>query len=261
MAFAEINGVSLHYLASLPAGRPVVAFVNSLGTDFRIWNEVVDGLGPDIGFVLFDKRGHGLSASGEAPARIETYAADLIALLDYLELDRVHLCGLSIGGLIAQSIALDHPHRVERLVLCDTAAKIGDDEMWNARAAAALGPGIASFAGGVMEKWFTQAFHQERAADLAGYRTMLERQSPDGYAFACAALRDADFRSRIGSIDKPTLVVCGDQDGSTPPQLVRTLADGIPASRFELIADAAHIPCVEQPAVLTRLILQFLGET
>lgn len=258
MAFAELNGVSLHCRAKLKGARPVIAFVNSLGTDFRIWEAVTAHLA-DYDCVLFDKRGHGLSELGDAPVTIETYAADLVALLDHLGIDKATICGLSIGGLIAQSMAINTPERIERLILCDTAAKIGNDAMWNGRAEAALSPaGIASFADGVMEKWFTPEFHGKRQADLAGYKTMLVRQSPEGYAAACHAIRKANFTDSIASINKPTLVVCGDQDGSTPPDLVRTLAAGIPGARFELIKNAGHIPCVEQPDALVQLVCGFM---
>lgn len=254
LTFTQIHDVTLHYRARLPTGRPVVAFANSLGTDFRIWDAVVERLSPDFGYLLFDKRGHGLSSLGHKPARIETFAEDLLALLDRLEIEKASLCGLSIGGLIAQCMALDHPERVDRLILCDTAAKIGDDAMWTGRAEAALGAGIASFADGVIEKWFTPAFHRQRRAELEGYKAMLSRQSPQGYAFACDALRRADYRARVNVIAAPTLVLCGDRDGSTPPELVRTLADSIPGARFEIVRNAGHIPCVEQADTLAELI-------
>lgn len=259
MAFIRKNDVSLHYRADLKAGRPVIAFVNSLGTDFRIWDAVIEQLGGQFGVVLADKRGHGLSELGHAPETIETYTSDLKELLDHLGIGRVTICGLSIGGLVAQCFALNHPERVERLVLCDTAAKIGSAESWDARISATSAEGIESFADDVMTKWFTPAFHRERNAELAGCRVMLSRQSPAGYVAACRAVRDADYRSAVPFITVPTLVVCGDQDGSTPPQLVRGLADSIPGALFELIENAAHIPCVEQPASLSRLIREFMS--
>ena len=170
------------------------------------------------------------------------------------------VCGLSIGGLIAQSLYRICPQIVDGLILCDTAARIGTAEMWNGRIDAALSTGIARFADGVMEKWFTPRFHRERAAELAGYRTMLTRQEPAGYAAACAAIRDADFREAAAAIKVPTLCIVGDQDGSTPPDLVEYFARSVPGARFEIIADAAHIPCVEQPEQLASLIRSFMED-
>jgi len=258
--FAQINGISLHCRHEPAPGRPTIVFANSLGTDFRIWQAVADQLGGRFGLVFHDKRGHGLSELGDAAATIETYAADLSALLDHLDIEQATVCGLSIGGLIAQCLYKARPGLFERLILCDTASKIGTAEMWNGRIEAALGPGIRSFADGVMEKWFTPAFHRERAAELEGYKAMLCRQLPQGYAAACAAIRDADYSVDAQAIAVPTLVVVGDQDGSTPPDLVRGLAQSIAGARFEIIADAGHIPCVEQPEVLAGLIEAFMAE-
>lgn len=257
--FARINGVSLHYRHEPAPGRPVLVFINSLGTDFRIWQDVADHLAGQFGFLFYDKRGHGLSELGDSPASIETLSADLAGLLDHLGIARASLCGLSIGGLIAQSLYKTRPDLVDRLVLCDTAARIGTAQSWNDRIDATLSTGIASFADGVMEKWFTPEFHKHRAADLTGYKTMLARQLPAGYAAACTALRDADYSAATAAIAVPTLVVVGDQDGSTPPELVRGLADAIPGARFEIIAGAGHIPCVEQPEALSALMADFMA--
>jgi 3-oxoadipate enol-lactonase len=258
MKFIRINGATLHYRHRPLAGRPTMVFVNSLGTDFRIWEEVERLLAGDLGLLFYDKRGHGLSELGDAPHRIETHAADLAVLLDHLRVESTVICGLSIGGVIAQCLYGTRPELIEGLILCDTAAKIGTDEMWNGRIEATLSEGIASFADGVMEKWFTPGFHKNRAEELTGYRTMLIHQSPSGYAAACAAMRDADYRAKTASINVPTLCVVGDQDGSTPPELVEAFARSIPGARFEVITGAGHIPCVEQPEKLAELIRSFM---
>lgn len=258
MNFAHINGTALHYRHRPLAGRPTIVFVNSLGTDLRIWDAVERMLSSDFGFLLYDKRGHGLSELGDAPHRIETHADDLVGLLDHLDIASAVICGLSIGGVIAQCLHGTHSKLIDGLILCDTAAKIGTAEMWNGRIEATLSDGIASFADGVMQKWFTPDFHKDRAEELAGYRTMLVRQSPLGYAAACAAIRDADYRADAASIKVPTLCVVGDQDGSTPPEQVEAFARSIPGARFEVIAGAGHIPCVEQPARLAALIRSFV---
>jgi len=260
MQFAHINGVAIHYqLIGAPAGKPVIVFVNSLGTDFRIWRDVIVRLAGDFAVIVYDKRGHGLSELGDAPSTIATHADDLAGLLDHLSVRSAIICGLSIGGLIAQSLYASRPDLIEAAIFCDTAHKIGNDETWNARIAAARAAGIASFADDVMGKWFTPAFHAGRTAELAGYRTMLVRQSVDGYAAACAAVRDADFTAFAPRIAVPTLCVVGDQDGSTPPALVEGFAALIPGARFEVIAEAGHIPCVERPEALTALIRDFVS--
>jgi 3-oxoadipate enol-lactonase len=259
--FATINETVLHYqLIGAPAGKPVLVFINSLGTDFRIWRDVIVRLAGDFAIVTYDKRGHGLSSLGEAPHRIETYAADLAGLLDLLGQREVILCGLSIGGVISLALHAARPELIRAMILCDTAHRIGTHEMWNGRIASARSAGIESFADGVMEKWFTPDFHARRADDLAGYRTMLVRQSVDGYAAACEAIREADFTEAARAVNVPTLCVVGDQDGSTPPALVKSLADLVPGAGYEVIAGAGHIPCVEQPENLVDLIRAFVRE-
>ncbi|MDQ2633439.1 MAG: 3-oxoadipate enol-lactonase [Pseudomonadota bacterium] len=260
MPFVDVGGVSMHYRHQRGTGEtPVLVFINSLGTDFRIWDEVVDRLAGDASLLNYDKRGHGLSGLGRGVASMDDHVDDLAGLLDRLGIGDVILCGLSIGGLIAQGFAMRRPQALRALVLCDTAARIGTVESWNARIETVERDGIEAIADSVMEKWFTPTFHRERPADLAGYRTMLVRQTVAGYAGSCAALRDADYTEPARRISVPTLCVVGDQDGSTPPDLVRETAALIPGARFEIVAGAGHIPCVEQPDALVSLVGGFIA--
>lgn len=260
MAFAEIGGTVLHYelLGDADASR-VLVFANSLGTDFRIWLPVFDELDDDLAILLYDMRGHGLSGLGKQPSSIEDHAQDVIDLCAALEIEKAVFCGLSVGGLIAQGIWKRKPSLVEAMILCDTAHKIGTAEMWNTRIAAIEANGIASLSTAVLERWFTPNFFKNNSTDLAGYRVMLERQSVVGYIGVCAAIRDADFTESTKTIDVPTLCIVGDQDGSTPPETVRAMADLIPDADFEIIKGCGHIPCVEQPEALSRLINRFLS--
>ncbi len=145
------------------------------------------------------------------------------------------------------------------LILCDTAHKIGTAETWNARIDTVRRSGIDSIADGVMKLWFTPDFHKDKPALLAGCRTMLVRQPVEGYAGTCAAVRDANHTELVRRVAVPTLCLVGDQDGSTPPPLVRSMADLIPGAEFAVIEGAGHIPCVEQPAQLAAKIRGFLG--
>ena len=260
MTFIEIAGVTLHYEHRARADRPLLVFINSLGTDFRIWDAVAGDLAADFGLLLYDKRGHGLSDLGERPHTIADHASDLAGLIDHVGTTDVVLCGLSIGGLIAQHHAVHRPAGLRAVVLCDTAHKIGDAGFWNQRIVQVEREGIASLADGILQGWFTPAFRTGERARFAGARNMLVRQPVAGYAASCAAVRDADHTGLVGRIAWPTLVVVGDQDGSTPPDLVRATADLIPGARFEIIADAGHIPCIEQPAALAALMRDFFEQ-
>jgi 3-oxoadipate enol-lactonase len=258
--FAHINDVTIHYqVIGAPADRPVIVFVNSLGTDFRIWRDVVVRLAGDYAILLYDKRGHGLSDVGQVPYSIEDHATDLAGLLDLLSVKQAVVCGLSVGGLVAQSLYSRRPDLVHALILCDTAHKIGTADTWNARIAAIEKNGIASIVDAIMERWFTPAFRRPENVAYAGYCNMLTRQPLEGYAATCEAIRDADLTEAASKIAVPTICIVGDQDGSTPPELVRSTAKLIPNARYEVIPDCAHIPCVEQPEALVAVIRAFLS--
>ncbi len=256
MRFNKIGDVVLHCDHRAPdPSRPLLVFLNSLGTDFRIWDRVAADLGADFQILLYDKRGHGLSGLGDRPWTIDTHVKDVLGLIDLIGARDVILCGLSVGGLIAQGVVARRPDLVRALVLCDTAHRIGTDASWNTRIEAVRRDGIEPLADTILRLWFTPGLAPEQ---LAGCREMLIRQSVVGYAGTCAAVRDADHTDIVGAIAVPTLCIVGDQDGSTPPELVRSMAELIPGAAFEVIADAGHIPCVEQPEALIARIRAFL---
>lgn len=260
MNFAQINGLAMHYRVTGAADLPVVALANSLGTDARIWDGVIAQLAHHYRVISYDKRGHGLSDAPPAPYSLDDHVADLAGLLDHLHVDKLTLCGVSVGGLIAQKFALEHRGRLNGLILCDTAARIGTEEMWNRRIEAVLGSGLGSISEAVLSLWFTKDFGQRFPAARAGWRNMFDRSPAKGYAGTCASLRDADLRAEVGRIDVPTLVIVGAEDRSTPPDLVRQTADLIDGARFEIIEGAGHIPSIEQPEIMAALMLKFMNE-
>ena len=260
MQFARLNNVVHHYqVIGAPESRPALVFVNSLGTDFRIWRDVVVRLAGEFAIVTYDKRGHGLSEVGHTPYSIEVLAEDLAALLDHLRVRGAVICGVSVGGLVAQQLCHARPDLVAALILCDTLGRMGDAEFWNRRIAAIEANGLAFIADGILERWFTPAFRASRNADLAGYRAMLSRQPVDGYIGTCMALREADLTADVGRLAAPTLVVAGDSDLSPSPRLAADFARSIPGARFEIIKACGHIPSVEQPETLAAIIRAFMS--
>lgn len=260
MDFRKLNGVVLHVQDLGAADRPALVFSNSLGTDFRIWGDVVAQLAERFRIVLYDKRGHGLSELDKPPYSIADHVGDLEALLDDLAIEDAIVCGISVGGLVAQGLYARRPDLVSALVLCDTAHKIGTEELWNTRMAAIEKGGIASIAEAILERWFSRALRENDPVALAGWRAMLTRTPQAGYLGTCAAIRDADFTEAAKKIAVPTLCIVGDQDGATPPDLVRRTAELIPGARCEVIEGAGHLPCIERPIVVARLIEDFVRE-
>jgi 3-oxoadipate enol-lactonase len=261
MKFVQANGLVIHVSEQGRRDGPALVFINSLGTDFRIWNEVVAILAPDFRILTYDKRGHGLSESGPDTNNIADYARDLAALLDAWAVGRATIIGLSIGGLIAQEFYHENPERVAALVLCDTAAKIGTDEVWDQRIAEVERGGIEALADAVLQRWFSAHFRAARSTELAGMRAMLTRTPRQGYLAACGALKRADLRSYARQIQAPTLCLVGDEDGSTPVALVRETAALIPGSRFEIIEGAGHLPNVENPKIVADLVAEHARKT
>lgn len=258
MPFGLFNHQVLHFRDENPGQARALVFVNSLGTDLRIWDEVIAHYATDFRIVRYDLRGHGLSDAPSAPYSMDDHVADLAALLDALEIKGAIVVGLSVGGMIAQALAVKRPDLASMLVLCDTAHKIGAPEMWNARIEAVRTGGLALIADAVLERWFSTDFRRSRAADLAGYRNMLTRTPADGYVGTCETLRDTDLTTIASRLTQPTLCLVGEEDGATPPALVRSLSELIPNAGFKTIPGAGHLPCVEQAKVLAGWIETFI---
>lgn len=259
MQFARLNDVNLHYqvIGSL-ASRPLLAFVNSLGTDFRIWRDAIVRLAGDFSILTYDMRGHGLSDVGRTPYSMEMLADDLAALLGHIEAPPAAICGVSVGGLVAQQLYARRPDLVRSLILCDTLPKMGDAAFWGARIAAIESDGIDSIADAIMERWFTPAYRRS-SPEMPGYRNMLVRQPMDGYIATCVALRETDLSALAPKIHVPTICVVGDQDGAPSPRAVSAFAKTIPGARFEVIADCGHIPSIEQPERLVDIVRAFIS--
>lgn len=245
---------TLHLQIDGPDHGPTVVFANSLGTDLRLWDKVLPLLPADMRHVRYDKRGHGLSsqAGGED---IADHTDDAIAVIEHVG-GPVVFVGLSIGGLIAQTVASRRPDLVRALVLSNTAAKLGTAENWQTRINAVNDGGLESIAEGVMDRWFAPAFRA--TPELALWRAMLTRTPARGYTAACAALASADQTNATRALRLPALVIAGSEDGASPPATVKATADLIPGAQFHDIPGAGHLPCVETPAAWAALVAPFL---
>jgi len=256
MQVADLGDVSLHYrIDGDPSGRPVV-FSNSLGTDLRLWDKIMPLLPKGLKYIRYDKRGHGLSSQPPGPYSMGALVRDAEALLDHLEIRDCVFVGLSIGGMIAQGLAVKRLDQVRAVVLSNTGAKIGTPEMWADRMKAVRQGGIEALADATMERWFSKAFRA--AAELGLWRNMMTRQPAEGYLGCSAAISGTDFYTPTSGLRLPALGIAGSEDGSTPPDLVRETIDLIPGSEFKLIRKAGHLPCVERPEDYAQILAEFL---
>lgn len=259
MQIADLGDVRIHYREDGdPSGAPVV-FANSLGTDMRLWDSVLPRLPAGLRLIRYDKRGHGLSSCPPAPYAMGALVSDLEQLLDHLNVKNCLLVGLSIGGMIAQGLAVKRMDLVRAMVISNTGAKIGTPEMWQQRIDGVKSGGIEALADPVMERWFSKAFRA--TPELEAWRNMLTRTPAEGYIGCSAAISGTDFYTTTASLALPTLGIAGSEDGSTPPDLVRETADLIKGSRFHLIRGAGHLPCVETPDEYARVLTDFITET
>ncbi len=257
MNFANPNGAVLHFIRRPgAAGRRPVVFANSLGTDLRIWQGMVTRLDPETPLLMYDKRGHGLSDLG--PVDMAGLAADLAGLMDLCGLRDALVCGVSVGGMIAQQLAQHRPELVAGLILSNTGHRIGDAASWNARIDTVTRDGIAAIATPILERWLSPGYRTAKPEMLAGWRNMLVRTPAAGYAATCAAIRDADLTDAAHAIAAPTLCLAGSADGATPPALVQELAALIPGAEYRCLDGIGHLPCIEAPDAVAGLIRQML---
>ena len=259
MHMADLGDVRLHYRIDGPDDGAPVVFANSLGTDMRLWDPVLPLLPNGLRILRYDKRGHGLSSCPDAPYSMGALVGDAERLMDHLGFHDALFVGLSIGGMIAQGLAVKRIDLMRAMVLSNTGAKIGTADMWADRIAAVEAGGIEALADAVMERWFSAAFRA--GPDLALWRNMLVRQPDAGYAGCSAAISGTDYFTTTATLRLPTLGIAGTEDGSTPPDLVRETVDLIPGSQFALIRQAGHLPCVEQPAEYARHLTAFIDAT
>ncbi len=258
MNFTIENGLTTHYmLEGTGDGIPLV-FINALGTDLRIWDGVVAHLKDRHPVLRYDMRGHGLSDCPPAPYSIHDFSTDLLGLLDQLKISQAIVVGISVGGMIAMDFAASWPERVHSMVLCDTAPIIGTDDLWDDRINKLREHGMGSMAEAILARWFSPTFKEKSPAVHQGCYNMLTRMPVEGYTGTCEALRDADLTEATQRIAARTLILCGAEDVSTPPDVVRRLVELMPNAEFQKIPGAGHSTCIEQPDLVAEQIGRFL---
>lgn len=257
MPFANVNHAQVHYAFEGSPEKPILIFSNSLGATLSMWDSQLTECQKFFRVLAYDTRGHGKSSVTLGPYAIEQLANDVLALADSLKIHRFHFCGLSMGGQTGMWLAANAPERLHRLVLCNTAAKIGSADMWNARIDTVRKNGMSYVAPAVIERWFTATFRRENPVVTGNIMRALEQTNPEGYTANCAAVRDFDFREQLHRIHSPTLVISGAHDPATTPADGQFLGKHISGAGYVEL-NAAHLSNIEAAERFTREVLRFL---
>jgi len=256
--FLVRDGCRIYWRLDGKPELPVLVLGNSLGTDLHMWHPQVDALTQHFRLLRLDTRGHGASGVPGGDYTIEDLGSDVLAVCNHLGLRRFHYCGLSLGAMVGQRLALQVPQRLGGLVLANAAACLPTRESWSARMALARASGMEALVDMVMPRFFSDEYRARNEPLYHSLRTTFLHTEPQGYAACCAAVRDADFRPHLASISTPTLVIAGTRDTVTPPDTHGAeLTRGIAGARLVTL-DAAHISSVEQPAGFARAVADFL---
>ena len=259
MPFADLPNARIHYALSGDNSLPALILSNSLGTNLSIWDAQVPEFEKHFRLLRYDMRGHGQSSVPPPPYSVADLASDIFSLADYLANDRFHFCGLSVGGMIGMTLALQSPARLGKLVLCSTAAKIGTFESWNTRIETVRTQSMKEIARATPPRWFTPDFQKRSPDAVAAIVRSIESLNPDGYIGGCCAVRDFDARATVSNIHSPVLVISGTHDPAAPPSDGHYLADHIPGARYAEM-NGSHISIVEDPQGFTNEVLDFLTE-
>lgn len=257
MPMLKVRGEDFHIRIDGDEGAPVLLLSNSLGTNLSMWDPQIPEWSKHFRVVRYDSRGHGLSPAPDKPYSIAMLADDALAILDTLGIDKAHWCGLSKGGMVGQWLATHHGDRLGRVVLANTAARMGPPELWDGRIDTVRKHGMSVLVQPTLERWFTPEFRDSAKETVAKVSEMLATTPPLGYANCCGAIRDMDQRETIRAVRNPVLVVIGARDPATPPATGYEIAGAIPgAQRIELAA--AHLSNLEQPETFGRAVTDFL---
>ena len=259
MNFVRMNdGARIAY--DISGHGPTLVFSHCLGGNRAVWAPLIARLDDRFRCITYDLRGQGDSETTPGPYTMAQLAVDALELLDALAVERGVFAGVSMGGMVAQHLALLAPSRVSGLILADTAPGFdgAGRAAWDERIEQLQRGGIAPLVDPMMARWFSEAFRRCQPAVVAEMAATLARADLNGYIASCAAVRDHDLRWRLKDISAPTLVLCGEHDPSTPLPLSQALAAGIPGARLAVLAGLNHLPNVEAPEVFSGVVDNFL---
>jgi 3-oxoadipate enol-lactonase len=256
MALTYFADLRLNVQIDGPPDGPVLVLNHALGMNLTMWDAVVPLLPSGLRILRYDHRGHGRSDAPAPPYSMGALIHDAERLLDHLGLRDCVYLGVSMGGLVAQGLAVKRLDLVRGLVLSNTAAKIGLPAWWDDRIATVRKDGLAAINAAAVQRLFSPAFRASVAVDR--WADLMLHGSRDGYLGCSAAISGTDFYQTTATLTLPTLVIASDRDLVTPPDLVRETGDLILGSQFHLLRGAGHFPMIEKPAEYAAVLTTFL---
>ncbi|WP_298718054.1 alpha/beta fold hydrolase [uncultured Oceanisphaera sp.] len=261
MSFLEINGRAVGYRLLGDSALPLVVLAHPLGMSQVVWDELLPGLLPHYRVLSWDLPGHGSSAAWSGneitPAAL---AAEALALAEVAGAERFHFVGTSIGGVIGQQLLSQHAERLLSATLTNTGAVIGTRDAWQTRAAAVREKGLAAMAVDIVPRWFGPKACEAQPALLKGWNTIMGRGDANSYSLLCEMLGACDFSDRLGEPGVPLLLVGGRDDVATPPESLEHLACCAEAGEPVILEQVGHVPSVEAPESVGRLLLEHIGK-
>ena len=257
---AKTNGIETNYV--IQGEGPWLTMSHSLACNLSMWDEQTELLSKKFKVLRYDTRGHGGSSAPSGAYTLEQMADDVKALFDHLGVKRTHWVGLSMGGMIGQAFALKHPGFFQSLVLADTTSRRppNADQMWGERIRIAEAQGMEALVDSTLARWFTDGYSKSHKSVMDRIARDIRSTPAAGYAGACHAIMKVDYLDRLKEIDCPALVIVGDQDHGTPPEMARQIHQNLRGSELVVIPSAAHLSNIEQAEVFNSALTAFLDK-
>ena len=255
----KAKGITVNYQLDGPDGAPWLILSNSLATDLTMWDEQARGLGRAFRVLRYDQRGHGGTEASRGRYTFEQLIADALALMDALAIKRAHFAGLSMGGATALGLALQHPDRLEKVIVCDSPCQSTptSSQQWEERIVLAQKQGMEALVEPTITRWFPPEVLQASPPHLDKVRQMIRTTPVEGFIGCAAALADHNYAAAVATVTRPVLFLVGEKDAAAAP--MRKLNEALPGSRYAELAGAGHISNLDQPAAFTRAVADFLS--
>jgi 3-oxoadipate enol-lactonase len=232
---------------------------HSLASNMSAWDPQASLLASHFKVLRFDTRGHGLSSAPADPYSLEDLAQDTYDLFQHLGIEKTHWIGLSMGGMIGQTLILKYPNLFHSLVLADTTSKRPDNakQMWGERIAKAKAEGMTAMVESTLQRWFSEEFRSTHPDIIQTITTGIETTSVNGFAGCCEAISKINTFDRLREIACPVLILVGEHDHGTPPEMAHAMKAQMPRAFFSEIPNAGHISNVEQPVIFNQHLIDF----